>query len=139
MTSGTGTCSVIVNQAGNSNYTAAPQVTQNVTATYSTASLTPSSLNFGTVSSDHSSAAQVATLKNTGTTPLIISSIAFTGANPSNYTETNTCPSSSSSLAAGASCTVSVIFKSSGKSAPESLTVTDNTSAGTQTVSLSGN
>jgi hypothetical protein len=139
MTSGAGTCSVIANQAGNSNYTAAPQVTQNVTATYSTASLTPSSLNFGTVSSDHSSAAQVATLKNTGTTPLIISSIAFTGANPSNYTETNTCPSSSSSLAAGASCTVSVIFKSSGKSAPESLTVTDNTSAGTQTVSLSGN
>jgi sugar lactone lactonase YvrE len=33
MTSGTGTCSVIANQAGNSNYTAATQVTQTVTAT----------------------------------------------------------------------------------------------------------
>ncbi len=33
MTSGKGTCSVIANQAGNSNYTAAPQVTESVTAT----------------------------------------------------------------------------------------------------------
>ena len=140
MTSGTGPCSVIVNQAGNSNYTAAPTVTKTVTATYSTATLTPGSLNFGTVTSGHSSAAQTATLKNTGSTPLIISSIAFTGANPSNYIESNTCPSSSSSLAAGASCTISVTFKSGGKSAPESLTVTDNTaSPGTQSVSLTGN
>ncbi|MFN3491469.1 MAG: YDG domain-containing protein [Anaerolineales bacterium] len=33
MTSGTGTCSVFYNQAGNSNYNAAPQVQENVTAT----------------------------------------------------------------------------------------------------------
>jgi hypothetical protein len=33
MTSGTGTCSVIANQAGNADYPAAPQVTQSVTAT----------------------------------------------------------------------------------------------------------
>jgi hypothetical protein len=33
MTSGTGTCSVIANQAGNSNYAAAPQVTEAVNAT----------------------------------------------------------------------------------------------------------
>jgi hypothetical protein len=32
MTSGSGTCSVIANQAGNSNYSAAPQVTKTVTA-----------------------------------------------------------------------------------------------------------
>jgi hypothetical protein len=32
MTSGTGTCSVIVNQAGNANYSAAPQVTRTVNA-----------------------------------------------------------------------------------------------------------
>jgi hypothetical protein len=32
MTSGTGTCSVIANQAGNSNYAAAAQVTKTVTA-----------------------------------------------------------------------------------------------------------
>jgi hypothetical protein len=139
ITGGTGTCSVIANQAGNSNYSAAPQVTKTVSAIYSLASLTPTSLSFGTVSSGKSSTAQTVTLSNTGTTPLIISGIGFTGTNPGNFTQSNTCPSSSSSLAAGSSCTISVTFNSSGKAASASLTVTDNTQAGTQTVTLSGN
>ncbi len=40
MTSGTGTCSVIANQAGNSNYSAAPQVTETVNATSATQTIT---------------------------------------------------------------------------------------------------
>jgi large repetitive protein len=40
MTSGTGTCSVIINQAGNSNYAAAPQVTQTASATPATQTIT---------------------------------------------------------------------------------------------------
>jgi uncharacterized membrane protein YdcZ (DUF606 family) len=40
MTSGTGTCSVIANQAGNSNYSAAAQVTKTVTATLVAQSIT---------------------------------------------------------------------------------------------------
>jgi phosphotransferase system HPr-like phosphotransfer protein len=40
MTSGTGTCSVIANQAGNSNYAAATQVTQTVSATQVAQSIT---------------------------------------------------------------------------------------------------
>ena len=40
MTSGTGTCSVIANQAGNANYSAAPQVTETVTATLATQTIT---------------------------------------------------------------------------------------------------
>jgi phosphotransferase system HPr-like phosphotransfer protein len=139
MTNGTGTCSVIANQAGNSNYAAAAQVTKTVTATYSLASLSPTSLSFGTVTSGKSSSPKTVTLSNTGTTPLIVSSIGFTGANPGNFVQTNTCPSSSSSLAAGKSCTISVTFKSSGKSASANLVVTENSQAGTQTVSLSGN
>jgi hypothetical protein len=39
MTSGTGTCSVIANQAGNSNYAAATQVTQSTNATLATSSV----------------------------------------------------------------------------------------------------
>ena len=46
MTSGTGTCSVIANQAGNSNYAAAAQVTKTVSATYSAASLGPTKPEF---------------------------------------------------------------------------------------------
>jgi sugar lactone lactonase YvrE/uncharacterized protein (DUF2345 family) len=140
MTSGTGTCSVIANQAGTTNdYSAAPQVTQTVTAAYAVASLSPASLSFGTVSSGKSSTAQTVTLSNTGSTPLIVSSIGFTGTNPSSFTQTNTCPSSSTSLAAGKSCTISVTFNSSGKAVTANLAVTDNTQTGTQTVSLSGN
>ncbi|MGA3196453.1 MAG: Ig-like domain-containing protein, partial [Terriglobales bacterium] len=40
MTSGTGTCSVIVNQPGNSNYSAAPQITQSTSATKQSQSIT---------------------------------------------------------------------------------------------------
>jgi hypothetical protein len=139
MTSGTGSCSVIANQAGNTNYAAAAQVKQAVTATYSQASLKPTSLSFGTISSGKSSTAQTVTVTNTGTTQLIISSVGFTGANPSNFAQTNTCPNPTSSLAAGKSCTISVTFKSSGKAASANLTVTDNTQVGTQSVSVSGN
>ncbi len=139
MTAGTGTCSVIANQAGNSNYAAATPVTKTVAATYSVATLGPASLSFGTVTNGRSSASQTATLSNTGTTPLVVSSIGFTGTNPGNFSQTNNCPSSSSSLAAGKSCAISVTFNSGGKAATASLTVTDNTQAGTQSVSLSGN
>jgi hypothetical protein len=140
MTKGTGTCSVIANQAGTANaYSAAPQVTETVSATYAVATLGPASLSFGTVSSGKSSTPQTATLKNTGTTPLIISSIGFTGTNPGNFAQTSNCPSSSSSLAAGGSCTISVTFNSGGKAVTANLSVTDNTQAGAQTVSLSGN
>ncbi len=139
MTSGSGTCSVIANQAGNSNYAAAAQVTKTVSATYSLASLSPTSLSFGTVSSGKSSAAKIATLTNTGTTPLIISNIGFTGTNPGNFSLTNNCPGSSSSLAPGAKCTISVTFNSGGRAVSANLTVADNTQAGTHTVSLSGN
>jgi hypothetical protein len=139
MTSGTGTCSVIANQAGNSTYAVAAQVTKTVNATYPSASVSPASLSFGTVSANKSSSPKTVTLSNTGTTPLIISSIAINGTNPGNFVESNTCPSSSSSLAAGKSCTISVTFNSSGKTASANLTITDNTQAGTQAVSLSGN
>ena len=40
MSSGSGTCSVIANQPGNANYAAAPQVTQTVTATSQTQTIT---------------------------------------------------------------------------------------------------
>jgi hypothetical protein len=139
MTAGTGTCSVIASQAGNSNYAAAAQVTKSVSAIYSVATLGPATLSFGTVTNGRNSASQTATLSNTGATPLVVSSIGFTGTNPGNFSQTNNCPSSSSSLAAGKSCTISVTFNSGGKAVTASLTVTDNTQAGTQSVSLSGN
>ncbi len=75
-------------------------------------------------------------LTNVGTTALDIKSIKVTGANASNFKETNACPAS---LAPNASCTIAVTFTPSKTgTAQADLTVTDNAQIGTQNVPLSG-
>jgi len=99
-------------------------------------SISPSSLAFGNDPVDTSSASQVATLTNSGTAALAITSIAFTGANAADFSEVNTC---GASLAAGAHCTIAISFDASATgSRAASLTVSDSTSGSPQTVSLSG-
>ena len=87
-----------------------------------------------------SSAAQKVTLSNaTGTAPLTIATngIAISGANPGDYAQTNNC---GTSLAAGLNCTINVTFTPTTTGArPANITVTDNASSTTQTVSLTGN
>src|SRR5580658_1908862 len=56
------------------------------------------------------SAPYVATLTNVSLEPLYIYSISVTGADVINFPETNTCPISPATLAAGASCTISISF-----------------------------
>jgi hypothetical protein len=53
MTSGTGTCAVIANQAGNGTYSAAPTVTQNVTATLASNLVTLSNVPASAVYNSH--------------------------------------------------------------------------------------
>jgi sugar lactone lactonase YvrE len=99
------------------------------------ASLTPSSLTF-TAQAGATSAAQTATLQNTGNAPLSIAAISIAGANPTDFSQTNTC---GSSLAPGKSCAISVTFTpASAASFTASLSVADNASGSPQTVSLSG-
>ncbi|HEV2424062.1 MAG TPA: choice-of-anchor D domain-containing protein [Terriglobia bacterium] len=96
------------------------------------ASLSVSTLTFGAELAGVTSSAQSVTLKNTGNAALTISGIAAGG----DFAETNTC---GSSLAAGASCTVSVTFAAkAGGARTGSLTLTDNAVGGNQTVALSG-
>ncbi|HEV2644978.1 MAG TPA: choice-of-anchor D domain-containing protein [Acidobacteriaceae bacterium] len=79
------------------------------TATTS-ATVTPSLLTF-TSPVNFASAAQTATLTNTGQTAITIGSYASTGSSFSNFLVTSTtCPSGSTTLAAGASCTYSIAF-----------------------------
>jgi len=66
-------------------------------------SVSPQSLAFGTQVVNTASAAQVATLSNTGTAPFQISAISISG----DFTQNNNCPGS---LAAGASCNINVTF-----------------------------
>jgi Abnormal spindle-like microcephaly-assoc'd, ASPM-SPD-2-Hydin len=101
-----------------------------------TVSLSPASMNFGKVNVGTTSASKSATLTNTGTIAVAISSIAIMGTDPADFAETNDCPSS---LNAGAKCTITVTFApqvTGGLSA--SVTVTDNATGSPQTIALTG-
>ncbi|WP_037908913.1 choice-of-anchor D domain-containing protein [Actinacidiphila yeochonensis] len=91
----------------------------------------PSALSFPATLVGSSATAKTVTLTNTGTTTATVSSAAATG----DFTQTNTC----SSVAVGATCTVSVTFKpTSGGSRTGTLTVTSNANNSPLTVGLSG-
>ena len=106
------------------------------TGTVASASLSPTSLSFGNQSVNTTSGVLAATLTNGGTAALSLSSIALTGANAGAFAQTNTC---GSSLAAGASCTVSVTFDPTATgSQSASVSFTDNASGSPQSLSLSG-
>lgn len=98
--------------------------------------LSATSLNFGGQVITTASAAQNVTLTNNGTATLNISSIAITGANNGDFSETNTC---GASVAAAANCTISVTFKptATGNRAA-SVTITDDAAGSPQAVALTG-
>ena len=100
------------------------------------ATLSTNSLNFGNQKTGTPSTARTVTLKNTGATTLTINSVMVTGANPGDFPILSGC---GSSLTAGNSCSISVVFDPSLKtSRSATLTIKDNALIGTQTVSLSG-
>ena len=98
-----------------------------------TLSLTPTSLSFSGQALGTTTASKSVTLKNTSSTKsLTITSIVSSG----DFAETTTC---GSTLAAGASCTMTVTFTPSVLGAIDgALTLTDNAAPGTQVVSMSG-
>jgi hypothetical protein len=103
-------------------------------------SLTPTSLNFGNQNVGATSAGQTVTLTNSGTMALTISSIGFAGTNATDFAQTNTCPSGSSQLSAGSSCSINVTFTPTASGTRSaSLTFTDNASDSPQSLALSGN
>ena len=110
------------------------------TGTAPSVSLTPAAgLSFGSQPVGATSSPLVATVKNTGTAPLTISSAAVTGANAADFQLTSACPVAPATLAAGASCTISVTFRP-GAAGPRSASVqlTDDASDSPQSLALSG-
>src|SRR5207247_1140971 len=100
------------------------------------ATLSPTSLTFSTQAIGTTSAAKNVTLKNTGTAILTISSIAITGTNAGNFAQTHTC---GSSLAAGASCGISVTFRPTARGTrTAAVSISDNAAGSPQKVTLSG-
>ena len=119
-----------------------PQQTIALSGTGATASvsLTPATLTFPTQNEGPPSAPQNVMLKNTGASPVTISSLSFGGANPSDFAQTNNCPlAPSATLNAGAICTISVTFQPTA-SGPLSaaLLVADDSMPSPQSVAVSG-
>jgi hypothetical protein len=100
------------------------------------ASLSPTSVTFGTQLVNTASAASIVVLSNTGAASMTISSISISGTNSSNFARTTTC---GTTLAAGASCNISVTFTPSATGVRNAtLSVSDNAAGSPHTVSLSG-
>jgi hypothetical protein len=123
----------VVDNATSGNQTATLSGT--VTTAPVTATLSPSTFTFAATTAS-AAASQTATLTNTGTTTLTITSITLGGANPTAFTQSNTC---GATLAVGATCSVTVGFPvTMAGTYSAMLTVTDNASPATQSVALSG-
>ncbi|HUI40640.1 MAG TPA: choice-of-anchor D domain-containing protein [Terriglobia bacterium] len=98
--------------------------------------LTPPTLTFASQGVNTTSAAQVATLTNTGTETVNITGVTLTGSDSGDFAETNTC---SDTLAATASCTISVTFTPTATGTrTATLSVSDNVTGSPQTVALTG-
>jgi hypothetical protein len=131
----TGTVTIADNAAGS------PE-TINLTGTGATSSgaqvqLSPSSVTFsGAVLLGQSTSATTVTLANTGTATLTITGISLGGANPSDFTQTNTC---GSSVAAGAHCGISVTFHpTAAGTRSASVLISDDASGSPQSIAVSG-
>jgi len=102
-----------------------------------TVSLSPTSLAFASTTVGSTTAAQVVTVKNTGTAVVTLTSETITGTNATSFLKSAT--TCGTTLAAGASCTVSVEFKPAAAGAlTASLSIADNATGSPQTVALSG-
>jgi hypothetical protein len=107
------------------------------TAATKTVSVSPTSLSFGSETEGSTSAAQAVTVKNTGTGTVTLSSETITGTDASSFVKSAT--TCGSTLAAAASCTVSVEFKPAATGTlTASLSIADNATGTPQTVALSG-
>ena len=99
-------------------------------------SFNPTSIAFGSLPVGTTSAATTVTLTNTGLATLNISNIGFTGQNPAQFSQTNTC---GATVAAGGTCTISVTFTPTAvRALSASLSVTDNATGSPQGVALTG-
>lgn len=97
-----------------------------------TASVSPTSLTFASQPEGSASSPQSVLLANTGTGALTLSGISVTG----DFAQTNDC---GTSLAVAASCTIHVTFAPTASGdRTGSLAISDNATAGPQTVSLDG-
>ncbi len=101
--------------------------------------LNPGGLIFAAQSLNTTSQSQTVTLTN-GDSAQTISSIAISGGNAGDFTDTTTCPLAPTQIAVGATCTITVSFTPSGQGIRKaSLIVTDSAPGSPQVLNLTGN
>ena len=102
-----------------------------------TGTVTPTSLSFANTAVGQSSVSQTVTVKATGAASLNITAVGFAGANPGDFTETDTC--AGVSLKPGTTCTVKVVFVPQQAGARGALlTVTANVAGGQLQLPVAG-
>jgi hypothetical protein len=102
----------------------------------SAALLSATAIAFGSQNVGQASAVQTAVLSNTNSTALSITSLSLSGTQSGDYQQSNTC---GTSLAAGASCTISVTFVPQGAGTRTAMIqISDSAFNSPQTISLSG-
>jgi hypothetical protein len=99
-------------------------------------SLAPRALSFGVSVVGNVSVPQVEILTNTGGSELAINSVAITGADATDFSETSTC---GASLGAGANCTLNVTFTPGALGQRSAaITIADDSVGSPQVLSLNG-
>jgi hypothetical protein len=102
-----------------------------------TVTVSPTALTFASTTVGSTTAAQVVTVKNTSVSAVTLGTIGFTGTGATSYLKSAT--TCTTSLAAAASCTISVEFKPTVAGAlPASLSIADNATGTPQLVALTG-
>ena len=138
MTNATGTCSVTASQAGNTNYSAATPVTQSVTATGPSVTVSPSSISFGTVAQGSITTKNI-TLTNNGTASVTVTDPILSivrGGDSNEFVAVNLCLKP---ITAGKSCTITIAFLAGPYYTPQTATlqIMDNAPGSPQPVTLS--
>ena len=131
-----GAYTITANYGGDSNFQASSSAAVSMTVGSPSVTLAPVAVSFGNQNVASASSAQTVVLSNKGTAALKITSIAIAGASPTDFTQTNNC---SASMPVNTACNISVVFKPTAAGArTAAVTISDNASAPTQTVPLSG-
>jgi hypothetical protein len=134
-----GAHSIVATYNGDATFTISTSDTLTITIANSSvpvAGVSPTTLMFVSQALNTSSAAQAITLSNTGGAALTVSGITIGGTNAGDFSQTNTC---GSSVAASASCTISVTFKPTASGTRSaSVSIADNATGSPQSVTLSG-
>ena len=100
------------------------------------ATLSPTGLNYGNQTVGIASVSQVSSLTNTGNGAMAVTSIGITGTNAGSFSQTNNC---GSSLAASASCAITVTFNPNlAGNLSAAVSIKDNAPGSPQSVALTG-